>query len=128
MTLSARRTFNHAMKSLPAALTALALVAAALPALAQGDGVPGLQIRPPEPAPSDAARNSDLFLAHRLRLGVPPALTGDDNADAPKLSIELGYGKSPPPLLGATLPSNLPEEFWGRGDQRSVKANLSLGF
>jgi hypothetical protein len=125
---TAPRKLNHAMKSLPAMLTALVLGGAALPALAQGDAVPGLQFRAPEPVAPVTARRSDLFVEHKVRLGMPPALTGEQSADAPKFSVELGYGKASPPLLGSAGLATLPEEFWGRTDQRAVKANLNFGF
>jgi hypothetical protein len=122
MTQSAPRTLTLAM------LTALVLATAALPAWAEDKSAPGLQFRAPEPAATVTTRRSDLFVEHKLRLGMPPALTGEQSADAPKLSIELGYGKSPPPLLGSAGLATLPEEFWGRTDQRAVKANLNFGF
>lgn len=116
------------MKSLSAMLTALFMAFAALTASAQGDGMPGIQTSAPEPVAKDPARGSNLPLAHKVKLGLPPALTGDASAEAPKLSIELGYGKSPPPPLGSAAPANLPGEYWGHTSQRAIKANVSLGF
>jgi len=122
------RRLNHAMKCLPTLLAALVFASAALPAFAQGDGVPGLQIRPPEPAANAPARGSNLPLEHKVRLGLPPALAGDASADAPKLSIELGYGKAAPPAPGLATPGSLPSEYWGRANERAVKADLTFGF
>jgi hypothetical protein len=128
MTRWAPRKLNHALKTLPAMLAALVLASAAAPAFAEGDGVPGRQNRAPDLTVDAPVSGSDLALAHKLRLGLPSALTGEQSADAPKFSIELGYGKSAPPTAGAAGPAKLPQEYWGRADERAVKANLSLGF
>jgi len=119
---------NRMMKSLPAALAALFLAVAALPALAQGDGQSGIQGRGLEPVANGIERGSALLPAHTVRLGLPSALIGDENAQARKLSLELGYGQSLPPPVGLVPRTNLPEEFRGRSDQIAVKANITLSF
>lgn len=114
-------------KSLPALLAALVIGGAALPALAQDNSAPSLQWRPPEQAAPVAAERSDLLLAHKVKLGLPP-LIDDEALQAPKLSVELGYGRALPPLIGTASPSAVPEQFWGPAGQRAIKANLSMGF
>jgi len=130
MTQPSTERRNRKMKSLPAVLTALFMAGAAVPVLAQGGGESGIQVRGLETVSNGNGieRGGALLLAHTVRLGLPPALMGDENAPAPRLSIELGYGQSMLPPLGLVSRPNLPEEFRGRADQIGIKANVTMGF
>lgn len=119
---------NRMMKSLSAMLTGLFMIGATLPALAEGAGESSNRGRVPEAVANGTERSSDLLLAHKVKLRLPSALIGDEDAQTPKFSIELGYGRSLPPLLGMAAPMNLPKEFGGRTDQSAIKANVTMGF
>src|SRR5579862_1260183 len=108
---------------------ALLLVGAVLPASAQNYGDYLSRIREAEPASNNIQRIDDLSLTHKVRLRLPQELIGDGSGNAPKLSIDLGYGRSLPSFLGSTSPrTNLPNEFLGRSGQSAIKASVSVGF
>jgi len=73
------------------------------------------------------ALDRDAHLAHRMKFDLP---TLSDNAkdEAPRVTLELGYGRAPPPYLGAAAASALPEEFGRPGRQGAIKAGLTFGF
>lgn len=128
MFASPPQQLNRVAKTLLATLTAFLMAGAALPAWAQGDGETIVQGGVPTLAAASVERGNEFSLAHKVKFGVPSVLVGDGNTQAPKLSLEFGYGRSLPPSVGTVSPVNLPEEFWGRANQSVIKANMTLGF
>ena len=106
-----------------AAIGALVIAFAALPAWA-GDTIPAPQSPAPEPVFNDPLHRDASSPAHRLKFEVPHAFGSEQSAQAPKLSIELGYGGAQP--LDPT--AKLPDGPWGHTDVRAIKAGISLGF
>ena len=98
------------------------MVSVALPARADGDN------RGPEagaPTPLAQDRFGDFAApGHRVKLDLPRALTGDQTAEAPKFSLEFGYG-APPLTSSPTLTSGV---IGGRTEFRAVKAGVTFGF
>lgn len=128
MFASPPQRLNRVAKTLLVTLTASLMAGAALPAWAQGDRETAVQGGVPTLAAAGIERGNEFSLAHKVKLGVPSVFVGDGNMQAPKLSLEFGYGRSLPPAVGSVSPVNLPEEFWGRANQSVIKANVTLGF
>jgi len=114
---------GRARKRRPVVLAALILVAAAVPAWADGASLPN----PASGPVSSPPLHGDVIAPeHRVKLNVPQTFIGDQSALAPKLSIELGYGGTTP--LNAAPMARLPDGLGGRTDLRAIKADISLGF
>ncbi len=108
-------------------MTIVSLASVAMTARAAGNSVT-LTSKPGAADDGLSLPDPEFLLEHYLRLNFSPLHQANGGVPLTRFGLELGYGRSLPPQLGAAPSSSLPYEFWGRTEGAAVKGTLKLNF